>query len=68
MPNKRGNGSSDRAQHFGPNLASDQFAVDQNAVKIAKGIKIAAECDCTPNCLLYNPALQTSGCLSGNFL
>lgn len=26
--------------------------------KIAKGIKIAAECDCTPNCLMYNPALQ----------
>ncbi len=28
--------------------------------KIAKGIKIAAECDCIPNCLMYNPSLQTS--------
>lgn len=27
--------------------------------KIAKGIKIAAECDCIPNCLMYNPSLQT---------
>lgn len=26
--------------------------------QIASNIKIAAECDCTPNCLLYNPALQ----------
>ena len=26
--------------------------------KIAKGIKIAAECDCTPNCLMYNPKIQ----------
>ncbi len=28
--------------------------------KIAKGIKIAAECDCIPNCLMYNPSLQTT--------
>lgn len=26
--------------------------------KLAKGIKIAAECDCIPNCLMYNPTLQ----------
>ena len=28
--------------------------------KLGKGIKIAAECDCTPNCLMYNPKLQST--------
>lgn len=41
-------------------IVQNLFAL-RNEGKIAKGIKIAAECDCTPNCLLYNPALQTSG-------
>ncbi len=26
--------------------------------KLASGIKIAAECDCIPNCLMYNPTLR----------
>lgn len=29
--------------------------------KIANGIKIAAECDCTPNSLMYNPSLHVGG-------
>lgn len=29
--------------------------------KIANGIKIAAECDCTPNSLMYNPSLRVGG-------
>lgn len=37
----------------------------RNEGKIAKNIKIAAECDCTPNCLMYNPALQTAGGSTG---
>ena len=30
----------------------------RKAGKIAPDLKIASECDCTPNCLRYNPALQ----------
>ena len=30
----------------------------RKADKIASDIKIASECDCTPNCLRYNPSLQ----------
>ena len=32
----------------------------RKAGKIASDIKIASECDCTPNCLRYNPALQST--------